>query len=99
MHKRRHKNVMHIHMQRIDLRSNILEVALFGKKLKQRLLVTDRARTLLPHTQITRVHAPPFLSKITCLNSSWAGSLGEFCTQPPRGDLIPILFQLGAGWA
>lgn len=89
---------MHIHMQRTDLGSNILEVALFGKKLKQRLLVADRACTLLPHTQITRVHAPPFLSEITCLNSSWAGTAGKFCT-PLDGDLMPFLFQLGAGWA
>lgn len=67
-------------MQRTDLGSNILKVALFGKKLKQRLLVAGRACTLLPHTRITPVHAPPFLSGVTCLNSSWAGSAGKFCT-------------------
>lgn len=85
-------------MQRTDLGSNIVEVALLGKKLKQRLLVADRACMLLPHTQITRVHVPPFLSGITCLNSSWAGSTGKFCT-PLDEDLMPFLFQLGAGWA
>lgn len=45
MHKRRHKNVMPVHTQRVGLGSNILEVALFGKKLKRPLLVADGART------------------------------------------------------
>lgn len=85
-------------MQRTGLRSNVLQVTVFEKKLQQQQLVTGRAHTLLPHTQITRVHATPFLSRITCLNSSWSGSTGKFCTLLD-GDLMAFLFQLGAGRA
>lgn len=42
-------------MERTDLRSNLLEIALLGKKLKQCLLVADRARTPLLHTD-THTH-------------------------------------------
>lgn len=45
-------------MQRADLGSNMLEVALFGKKLKQRLLIADRACMLLPaHADHTRARS------------------------------------------
>lgn len=80
----------YMHMQRADLRSNVPQVTLFERKLKQHQLIAGRAHTLFPHMQIARVHALPF-SRITCLNSSWAGSTGKFCTLLD-GDLMAFLF-------